>query len=453
MSNNTIRINKSHIATLRKKPTDSSFCIEYVKIDKPILESTDPLYELLKQEDIRDDKLITLLKGSLNELKSKESLNFCVDVSDSYQGICLKRETIDSIENLENTISGFRKKLIIRKVSEFLKNKKAEKTFNKSLKKVRDSNPIMYSHRYYGWHCEPYNIDSNFKVRIESNFGYGYVSYFLTILTFKEIDIIPYSYFVEYKNANVHEIIRCSKEHSLFDENWEECFNYIIEATSDYRRSPELFIKKYIIDQCEILIEGLDWIATKSRFTFKEDKVTRDKKDSSLIKFETELITRSYKGRLLKFKRAEKITGALSFINSINKCKELFDISSIVQRIEALNNKIEPMLHKEEMMIIREIKAASIEYETLEKKLDKTIIRIGPKIEEYRTLIFNNQKLEIVNFLNKYPSIEKTEIYYNNLKKSVFTAKGYKQQLKKEKEQIEGFIENQKVYFMNQCEC
>lgn len=445
--NDNIHLNISHIAVLRKSFNDSNLRIEYEEIDIPVSEKTDNLFQLLKQDFIPDEELILLLKSNLEELKSKVTLNYCPKINESYQGIYLKQETIKKIENLTDPISGRKKEYIKNIVKDFLQNKKDGKTFNKSLKKVKDLKPKMYSHRFYGWHSEYFEINNDFNVRIESNFGFGSAGYFYTILIFKGIHIVPYSEFVDYKFAQVHEIIRYSKKHYLIDEEWIRSFNYIIEATSSYYNNQEDFVQKYIIDECEKLVNGIEWIQNESIFTFKEDKVIRNKSDSSVIKFEKELRQEKYSGRRLKLYRAEKTTGALNFINNINNCKELFDISSIVKRIEILNHNIEPMLVAENNNIILELKHAEEEYDILIKKLEAVRSTYEPNYEEYNRLKNNKLKLEMVTFLNTYPNFGNTETEYNDLKKNVFSALSYIEQLKHEKKQIEGFIENQKKYF------
>jgi hypothetical protein len=455
-----ISINESHILTLCENSSDSNLYIKYNKILKPIDENTDSLLNLLLTENIDNQKLILLIKKHLKELKLINYINYCSDINESYQNIILKKEFIErNLERIDERIAT-KKELIKSKLFHFLTLKKEGLTFNKTLNHViEDSKNLMYSHRVIGWNIETYKINSKFNVKVNSNFGYAPVNYFYTLLNFDGIDIIPYSEFIEYRYAGFIELNKYSKKHLLTDDSWLESFNYIIEATTIYNKSERSFIEKYLIKECEKLVEGLDFFSSNSKFNFTTRYLKKNKYGQKKYSTKTRTTEEFYKKRKLKLFRAEKITGALQFISSINNYKEIFEVNSFVNRIEILNKKIHPMMLIETEKIKLEMDQALIKQIKLENELESEKTKFETANDVYKEILLkynigpSNEKLkyleksEFYNFQKKYPNFGKKHSEYNELKKLVYTNNLLVFELKNQEKEMNNFIENFKQYF------
>jgi hypothetical protein len=317
----------------------------------------------------------------------------------------------------------------------------------------------MYSHRSHGWNYELYTISSKFRVSIISNFGYGYVSYFYTKLNFDGIDIIALSDWIEYKNANVNEIIKYTKKHILEDSEWIQSFEFIIEANRVYNTNLQEFIEKYIIKECEKLIEGIEDLYKNDVMCFREVLINETSKSNPRGSYEYIKAEIPYNERKYQLIRANKITGALSFIEQINKYKPFFDIKVIVERIEMINKKMYPIMISENTVIYRQIFEAKnmlITHEndlqklreTFDKSLNNKAVSIGgDQIILQRDHVQDMDKLGIISFLIKYPNFGSQHAEYNELKKIVFTTSELIKELEYQSKQMNGFLQNFNDYF------
>ena len=278
-------INESHIVTLVKCNNSNELQIKATKIE-PLTEITDDLYHFLKDNvdninAINNEELVYQIKRNIDEIKKYSNINYCTEIGGSYLLTGLEANFVKKLAEIVSEIILY-KSGVVRKLIRFLEFKKEALRFNTTLNPIKNNKlNLMYSHRYYGWHRESYEIDSIFNIKVDSNFGFGFVSYFYTIMNFDGIQITPFSDWIKYKYARVCEIRRYSKSHLLNDSSWLEVFQYVIEATALYNESPKLFIEKYIIEECEKLVVGLEKICTSNRLEFTLIKEVRNTKKIS----------------------------------------------------------------------------------------------------------------------------------------------------------------------------
>ena len=331
---------------------------------------------------------------------------------DPKKNINLKKRFIEQfLEKIDEKIET-KNKFIKSKLLDFLSLKKEAITFNKSLEQViKDSKNLMYSHRKIGWNLETYKINSKFNVKVNSNFGYGPVSYFYTLLNFDGINILPYSDFIEYRYSGLSEIINYSKKHLLTDESWLESFNYIIEATTIYNQSEKKFIEKYVLRECEKLVEGLEYFYSNCEFTFINKRLEKKRGKQSIKKVK---IKEVYEERKLILFRSEKITGALKFINSINNYNIFFKVNSFINRIELLNKKVHPIMINEIKDIKLEIEKSLIKQSELENELENEKLKFLPANVLYNKVLL---KYNITPSIREIKYLKKSE-FYNFQKKS-----------------------------------
>jgi hypothetical protein len=132
----------------------------------------------------------------------------------------------------------------------------------------QDKSILTFSHRMDGWSNPVYQLTSNFSVEINTNFGYGSVSYFYSKLKYKNIDITPFSEWVDYEFAQFSEIIRYSQSYILRNEYWLDAMEYSRDACNLSLVDEVKFVEKYVIDECEKMVRGLENILNKEYFMF-----------------------------------------------------------------------------------------------------------------------------------------------------------------------------------------
>jgi len=81
---------------------------------------------------------------------------------------------------------------------------------------------IAQSHRRGGWYGINWNFNENISFLIETNFGYGSVSYFYAKFKYKNILLTPYSFYVKYKNSTYASVIKCTYEYHVCYESWQQ---------------------------------------------------------------------------------------------------------------------------------------------------------------------------------------------------------------------------------------
>ena len=137
-------------------------------------------------------------------------------------------------------------------------------------------NILVYSHRISGWSNPEYKITDNLRQQVKTNFGYGSVSYFYSLITFKNIQITPFSEWIDYRYSNFSEVIRYTRSFRsrvlVLDRNnkpwyyktkidnsyWHNAIEFTKNAANLSLTNEEEFVEKYIISECENLVNGLE---------------------------------------------------------------------------------------------------------------------------------------------------------------------------------------------------
>lgn len=136
-------------------------------------------------------------------------------------------------------------------------------------RKQFNSSVLAYSHRKEGWHTDDFRLDSNFKISISTNFGYGNSSYFNLLLKYKNINIIPYTKIIYYKYANASSILHCTENYKVSDESWEACYDFVVCEVNKFNyNGSQSFIKEHIIESIDDLCNLIDKILKTDVFYF-----------------------------------------------------------------------------------------------------------------------------------------------------------------------------------------
>jgi len=326
---NEIEINETHLIVLKRNFHDEGVTIDYLPIINPMSNLLDDVYKKCKDKFSHieyPDEILNSDKNLRDVFLS--DYDFCDEISRPYQ----------DLDNLSRVRFEYDSDLSKQKIEkEVLKDKKWLKdelelrdlAFALELvyeKAEDDSSIVSMSHRRLGWAEEPYSLTKNLDVQFLTNFGFGRSSYFYAKLRFKNIDIIPFSEWVRYRNTNYDQIMRYSQSYELKNQNWKAAMEFVRDAVNLCVEDEVEFIQKYIATECKWLVKGLKEISNideRSDANNFEDK--RDRLD--------------YEG--------EKISGALDFIKSIAEYEAIISVKEFINDIEQLNKNVLPTLYNE----------------------------------------------------------------------------------------------------------
>jgi len=366
-------INETILIVLRKDLKSNRIKIDYVKIENPLSN------EIREFERICDNP-DTTLQGVKNYIQKTSTFNlltthyrYCRFLNGSYQAFSANNQnTISEIDNRHQLIQfnakenpdTYNAEEKIEEYKQELKNKYIlwVKAFsiNKTYRLCHeDKSIIAFSHRIDGWSKPLYQLTPNFFLEIKTNFGYGRASYFYTKLKYKDIEITPFSEWINYEFAKFSEIVRYTQSHILDNEYWLEAMEFTKDACNLSITNETEFVEKYIIEECEAMVVGLEEIFHKEHFSFKDrhkNNYTKDKKGHVLVEF-----------------RGEKISGALDFIAKILEFEKIASIKSFIVRIEQSNRKIQPILDEESKIIKVKLNNLNLDKEQLKPEYERVV--------------------------------------------------------------------------------
>jgi len=437
------KINEEFLCILRYK--DDELIINYEPIEISFPHETEIFQKLCQTNS---DNLLTItqyLKTTESIKTLQKDYKYCQRLDGSYQGFTINfeeqiKQIIQSREifylnakeneeyNLEENILKLQNDLE-KKFLLWMHAYNIEKTYRKCFD---DKQILTFSHRINGWSNPEYKLSDNFSVELKTNFGYGSSSYFYIKLKYKNIEITPFSEWIEYESAKFSEIIRYTKsfayralrgiyngkrvyQKKIENINWQDAIEYTKKACNDSLKDEVEFVRKYIIDECERMASGLENIFSASKFTFKGEHESHYKIDKT--------------GHQLMEFRSEKISGAIDFISKILEFNKIAEIKSFITRIEDVNKKIQPLLVLElkniklkltnlnaEMIILKPqyLNLVEVNKNYIKQKSELRQQMINSK--ELNRKHIDNEKLDKA-FLDKFPEFKDFEKEFTNISK------------------------------------
>jgi hypothetical protein len=381
------KINEEVICLIRKDE-GNQIVIGYMDIINPFKTSVDELAELCEWPTSTIDEILSYIQTTKDFELLTSYYNYCVSLTNSFEGffannqnfikeikdryqiILFKKMENPDTYNIENAIKGLKFEI----KNKYILWSRAFAIKNTYRLCHEDKSIIVFSHRMVGWSNPVYQLTPDFSIEIKTNFGYGRVSYFYTKLKFKNIDITPFSEWVDYEFASYSDIIRYTQSHPLMNEYWEEAMDFSLDACNLSLIDEVKFVEKYIIDECEKMVSGLEELFNKEVFTFR----TRYKREYSVDK----------KGHVLVGFRGEKISGALDFISKILEFDNITKVKSFIRRIEECNKRIQPILLEEAKILKIKIESLTKERDELQPKYDE-ILKISNEYNSKRNKLYN----------------------------------------------------------------
>lgn len=355
--------------------------------------------------------ILNLISNDAQIKKLKSTYNYCKELDKPYQNCNsqinkIKNKLIEysAIESANNRFSSFtnQKNLNYEFVLEKLKiwaNADLIETAYKSAD--NDEKCKYYSHRKIGFEESIVFLNKDISIKVMSNFGFGSASYLCIIMTYKGIQIVPYTDWIRFRYAIFDKIINNSKSYYPMNDSWEHLLTYVVDACNLAATDEQEFVERYIINECEKMINELVSILTNEEFKVIENGY-------AITKY-------SPTGYYLTTYRSEKIRGALNFINNILDNPFIENKESIVDKILKINKNIEYALKIELPKIEFDINnltkiIKNKKMQLTDKKVYFSENKVNKSIEENKVLLN-----DINDFENKINLLEKTVFEYQIL--------------------------------------
>lgn len=427
-----------------------------IEIDKHFETESETIKKLCSGENDNIDEIVSFLRTDLKPKLPNKLFKYCKELDKAYQSVHVsidigikdiidKRELIFTNQkfavkenkefNIENKFREL-KNQIRERIELWFKVFDTEFAYDKA-KKV--SNMKVYSHRISGWSNPEYSITSNLKQQVKTNFGYGSVSYFYSLLTFKNIQITPFSEWIDYRYSNFSEVIRYTRSFRaripVTDERnrvryyktkientyWFNAMEFTKNAANLSKTNEREFVDKYILTECEVLVNGLENFYKESEFEFiGENQVNVENNEINKYRVDID----GYE--LIDF-RTEKIIGALDFIDKIIEYNSILPTQEYTDRIFSLCKKFIPNVYTT-------LEKQKTELAKAEKDLSDFTIEHNKIIDRNR--FYNKEKKRLKNeFNSKYEDEYKN--FIEEFNKSNESLKHFKHKVKLHSENIE----------------
>lgn len=210
----------------------------------------------------------------------------------------------------------------------------------------------MYSTDTLGHSTFKYVINKDITIIVKTNFGYGKAAYFVCLLKYKNVTILPYTVVVNYYLVNWTKLLKCTRDYYPRRENWNFLFEYVVRIANLIKTDLEGF-KNEVLNDVKTMVDGLEETfrtpeTCLQRFlnVKKEDFELSRRDKFRIVKIVSERGIQQYKvypeEKVLVFKVA-KITGCLELLDNLRQLKEFIpEIGKYRQRIKELNTLIAP---------------------------------------------------------------------------------------------------------------
>lgn len=351
---------------------------------------------------INDDKFTIIqmeehfFSAISNELNLKNGYNYIYPYSyntyDVYGISCYRTDEKKYNEEISKLSISEKKNYNLRKKKSFISNATRyiyALEYNRTLNMLlRQDKVKMCSLEEIGWQSHVFRINDDVKVDLRTNFGYGRSSYFLVKLTYKDIDVIPYTHIVNYYYANAVDIIRCTESFHPERDNWEPVMSLVADAANSANQSTSSFVRIYIIEECRAMVSELRRLYDNPQFIYNKISkihhghlsIINVRDISSYEKAQYGI----YPDEVVFTFKCEKLTGALLFLNNLERQVEFIPaIQKYIDELKTMNTNLVSEIDQRIPLIKKEIDKA----ENKKKILNNRIKEIDEKLKPHKTKI------------------------------------------------------------------
>lgn len=261
-----------------------------------------------------------------------------------------------------------------------------------AMKDAKDNPHVkVFSHDTVGRKHFLYDINDDLKIDVFTNFGYGHSSCFFLTIKYKDIILIPYSDLVHYYYANMKSLVANTRSYRSRRDSWTGMMEYLSNFVNNSRHDPECFVREYVLKEIHEMMNGLREILKDPAEVLKFMRNTTETVRLSVVRsFGSSdfAMYEVYSNELTTIFKVEKISGALTFIESLKSLKDVcIEVDDVIKEIIAMNKIVAPEIPPVIESITNSILPLQIELE----KFKKEKARLTSEEERYEKRL--NRKL------------------------------------------------------------
>lgn len=257
--------------------------------------------------------------------------------------------------------------------------------FKVTISKVHSNkNNILFTHRFKGWSQPGYALTKDLKLRFTTNFGYGKSSYFRLIVVYKDVDLINFIEWVDYRVKGASVVKSYTRKYEdlikdagptnkfIYNDKWLEAIEETKLICETYLKDENEFIDEFIYKSLDKMVKELAKIAEFSIIDKQLDEghrlfnETLDSLKYKKISLDSQIVP-----SVVMSVKGEKITGALDFISNIMQLKKFFSVDEHVFRIKELNKELLPMMDSELALIPESKRKLEVSLDELYEQLNR----------------------------------------------------------------------------------
>lgn len=324
-------------------------------------------------------------KKTYRELYSKEYNNH----NTSTQPLEDKNDEIESM--VETKITKYKKELRYKFYNQSKRYIYAHNYAKTAESIIIDNRCRMISIDQIGWKEFRFKLNEYISTIVNTNFGYGNSSYFICNLTYKGIDILPYSKIVQYRYVGWCDITRYTRQYAENRNSWKYVFEFVLEAANMAKTNPTLFVETFITNEIRIMMEGLREIMHSPQKKYQ--RLLSQNNDTPigyyhLVRNCTNSERKEYavasEEHIITFKM-EKITGSLLFLANLTKIKDLIsEIANYITEIIQMNVSLLPEIRKHITNVTENIRNIEFDLHNLEEKISAIKAELEKKTDDYK---------------------------------------------------------------------
>lgn len=203
--------------------------------------------------------------------------------------------------------------------------------YTKTANKIKATS-LMYSNDTIGWYNPIYKITDNVSISLKTNFCYGRSTYFFVFLSYKGIDILPYSEIVLYYWSHMMDHTKYTRAYIQERKSWCHALSFVSDISNLIVTDPHKFEEKWIVGEVETMMEGLSAIKDNTQKYYKEILLAKEKSgeiktpsvDVRLVDNATIEKCRVYEYETLFIIQVDKMCAALSFIDDLSALRIVY---------------------------------------------------------------------------------------------------------------------------------
>ncbi len=199
--------------------------------------------------------------------------------------------------------------------------------YHHAVKQAIENKVLAYSHRMVGWQTKKFQLDEDFSIQVNTNFGYGNSSYFELTIMYRDIHLTPFSNLILYPFANLERLIRSTRSYEVSYESFVPCYAFVCEVYNKFQESKGGFILTHIVNELNKLVEGLEYYILATEVDYY------DFKSSFLNRIHSRFERKKFAGVEVNHFRTSKAIQAITIVPSIQKINTIITVTPYLDRI------------------------------------------------------------------------------------------------------------------------